>query len=107
MCPNDFKIEEIKNQIINMYNPEEIILFGSCAKGRVSKSSDIDFCVVIDTDDRRNLVRDILLKMDYDVDLDIVIYTPEEWHKYKDDLSTFAGIINKTGVSLIGGYQRV
>ncbi len=107
MCPYDHEIEKIKNQIVNMYNPLEIILFGSCARGRVSRSSDIDFCVVIETENKRSMVQDILLNVDYEVDLDIVIYTPEEWFKYNADLSTFAGIINKTGVRLIGGYQRV
>lgn len=107
MCPYDDEIDKIKNQIVNMYNPVEIILFGSCARGRVSRSSDIDFCVILNTDDKRSMVRDILLNVDCYADLDIVIYTPEEWVKYKGDLSTFAGIINKTGVSIIGGYQPV
>ena len=107
MCPYDNEIEKIKNQIVNRYNPLDIILFGSCARGRVAKSSDIDFCIVMETEDKRSMVQDILLNVNYDVDLDIVIYSPEEWLKLKGNLSTLAGIINKTGVSLIGGQQRV
>lgn len=34
-----------------------------------------------------------------DVDLDIVIYTPSKWLKYKDDKANFANIINRTEVS--------
>ncbi len=100
MCPFDSEIETIKNQIFNTYHPLDIILFGSCAKGRVTRSSDIDLCLIMQTEDKRKTIRDILINLDYDVDL--VIYTPEEWGKYKDDKATFAGIINKTGVSLIG-----
>lgn len=102
MCPFDYEIENIKNQIINIYHPLDIILFGSCAKGRVNKNSDIDICVILETHDKRESVRNMLLEINYDVDLDIVIYTPEEWEQHKEDKSTFAGIINKTGVSLIG-----
>lgn len=98
----DNEIERIRNQIIEKYNPVDIILFGSCAKGRVTKKSDVDICVIMPMTNRRETVQSILLNVEYDVDLDVVVYTPEEWQKYKDDMATFAGIINKTGVSLIG-----
>jgi uncharacterized protein len=100
--PFDSEIENIKNQIIDIYQPLDIILFGSCAKGRVKKNSDIDICVILETNDKRQAARNMLLKISYNIDLDIVIYTPEEWELYKDNKSTFAGIICKTGVSLIG-----
>lgn len=102
MCPYDKEIEDIKNQILDKFHPADIILFGSCARGRVSKGSDIDLCVIVETNDKRQMVRDILLEIEYDIDLDVVVYTPEEWQKYKEDKSTFAGIINRTGVSLVG-----
>ncbi len=107
MCSYDKEIEKIKNQLIDKYNPIDIILFGSCAKARISRGSDIDICIILETDDKRKTVRDILVNVDYDVDLDVVIYTPEEWQKYKDDKATFVSIINKTGVSLIGRYSEV
>ncbi|SPF48161.1 Nucleotidyltransferase domain protein [Candidatus Desulfosporosinus infrequens] len=104
MCPYDVEIEDIKNQLIKMYNPLDIILFGSCAKGRVTRSSDVDICLILETNDKRKIVRDILCEVEYNVDLDVVIYTPQEWRNNKDDQATFAGIIQRTGVSLIGGY---
>jgi len=42
-----------------------------------------------------------LLNINYDTDLDVIVCTPEEWRKHKDDKATFMGIINKTGVSLL------
>jgi len=104
MCPYDSEIDSIKEQLINKYNPLDIILFGSCAKGRVTRNSDVDICIIIETNDKRKIVRDILMEIDYKVDLDIVVYTPQEWQNNKDDPATFAGIIKKTGVSLIGRY---
>ncbi|MCM8900641.1 nucleotidyltransferase domain-containing protein [Caldicoprobacter algeriensis] len=101
MCRYD-EIEKIKNQIVNKYNPDDIILFGSCAKGLVKRDSDIDICVILDTPDKRQTLREMLVDIEYDVDLDIVIYTPSEWSRYKDDRASFANIIKRTGVSLLG-----
>ncbi|WP_227764549.1 nucleotidyltransferase domain-containing protein [Zhaonella formicivorans] len=102
MCPYDNEIEKIKNQIINKYTPKDIILFGSCAKGLVKRGSDIDICVILETQNKRQTLREMLVDIEYDVDLDIVIYTPSEWSRYKDDKASFANIIKRTGVSLIG-----
>ena len=102
MCPYDLEIEDIKNQLIQKYHPLDIILFGSCAKGRVTRSSDVDICIILETNDKRKIVRDILIEVEYKVDLDVVIYTPQEWQTNKDNKATFAGIIKMTGVSLLG-----
>lgn len=94
------EIENIKNQIIEKYCPKDIYLFGSNAKGAIRKNSDIDICVIMDTDNKRQLLQEMLYQLDYNVDLDIVIYTEKEWLEYRNDLSTFASIIYRTGVSL-------
>ncbi|GAW31297.1 MULTISPECIES: nucleotidyltransferase domain-containing protein [Carboxydocella] len=96
------EIERLKRQIIEKYSPEAIILFGSCAKGRIRKNSDIDLCVIIETDNKRELVQEMLLTLDYNKDLDIVIFRPSEWERDKDNLATFAGLINRTGVKIYG-----
>lgn len=102
MCPYYNEIEKIKSQIINKYTPEDIILFGSCAKGPIKRGSDIDICVIMDTQDKRQTLIEMLINIEYDVDLDIVIYTTSEWLRYKDDKANFANVIKRTGVSLIG-----
>ena len=99
------EIENIKNQIVEKYNPTDIYLFGSQAKGLIKKESDIDLCVIINSINKRQLLQEMLYELDYYVDLDIVIFTEEEWTKNREDLSTFASIINKTGVSLLGRYN--
>lgn len=55
----------------------------------------------MDTDNKRQLLQEMLYELEYSVDLDIVIYTEKEWLKYRNDLSTFASIIYRTGVSLL------
>ncbi|HVJ49917.1 nucleotidyltransferase domain-containing protein [Desulfitobacterium sp.] len=96
------EIESIKQQIEARVKTKKIYLFGSCAKGIARHNSDIDLCVVMETMDKRKSVRELLLTLDYDRDLDIVVYTPEEWDKYYQDTSTFANAIVRTGVKLSG-----
>lgn len=102
MLPYENEIERIKNKIKSKFNPRDIFLFGSCAKRAVTSKSDIDICVIMDTDDKRQAVQEILIEVTEDIDVDIVVYTPEEWEKYKDDRATFAHIIYSKGVSIIG-----
>lgn len=42
-------IRSLARQIVQRYNPEQIILFGSYAYGRPSPFSDVDLLVVMDT----------------------------------------------------------
>ncbi|MDK2918160.1 MAG: uncharacterized protein PWQ37_893 [Candidatus Petromonas sp.] len=101
------EIDNIVKQIVEKFNPFDIYIFGSYAKGLINKRSDIDLCIIIDTNNKRNLVSQILLEVEYESDLDIVVYTKEEWNKYKEDSSTFANIIFRTGGSIIGRYKEI
>lgn len=40
------QIKNITNQIVEKYNPERVILFGSYAKGTFNDNSDLDFIIV-------------------------------------------------------------
>lgn len=61
MNADQFRIEldNIKNQIVNKFNPKEIVLFGSLAKGTFRSNSDIDLCIIKDTDNKRDLITKI------------------------------------------------
>lgn len=39
-------IDELSNKIATHYKPEKIILFGSCASGKISPDSDIDILII-------------------------------------------------------------
>lgn len=86
MRPYDKEIENIKKQIMDQYHPSDIILFGSCAKGAIHKGSDIDLCVILETADKRQTIRNMLLDVNYDIDLDIVVYTPPECCELKPQI---------------------
>jgi len=96
------ELERIKNQIVKLYSPSKIILFGSLAKRCIKSSSDIDICVIIDTEDKRMLARDMQLKVEGNIPIDIVIYTNEEWDLYHENSSSFLYNICKDGEIIYG-----
>lgn len=98
----DYSLSKITEEIINKFRPTKIVLFGSVAKGIYSENSDIDLCIIKDTDDKRLLTSSIYTEIDCDIPFDIIVYTLEEWDKNINDLSSFAYLINKSGVVLYG-----
>lgn len=91
------ELERIKLQIVKRYQPQQVILFGSLARGVIHKDSDIDLCIIIDTKDKRQIARDILLYVDSDKPFDVIVYTPEEWSRYQTDPASMAYSLCKEG----------
>lgn len=102
LIPFQKDIEDIKNQIVKKFNPQEIILFGSCAKGIAKESSDIDICIVLDYNDKRQIRRLLDESIESEKEIDFIVYTTYEWSKYKNDTTTFANLISRTGVKIYG-----
>jgi len=69
------EINLIKEQIVSHYSPSKIIVFGSQAKGTATKKSDIDLCIVKDTDNKRELLTDIYLNIESSKPFDLLLYT--------------------------------
>jgi len=73
-------IEQVVQRIIEGYDPDRVILFGSHARGEALADSDVDLLIVKATDqrplDRRIQVERLLA--DRRLALDILVYTPEE-----------------------------
>lgn len=99
-----YELENIKNKIIKIYNPDKIILFGSLAKGVIRQNSDIDLCIVKNVDDKRKLISDIYINIDSLFPFDIIVYTVKEWEDNIKDKASFAYKIFKEGKLLHGRY---
>lgn len=95
-------LEKIKDQLIQRFQPSKIILFGSVAKGIFKETSDIDLCIIQDTDNKKDLLIDMYVEIESDVPFDIVLYTNEEWSTCEHDKSAFAYQIKHTGVIIYG-----
>jgi predicted nucleotidyltransferase len=74
--PQD-SIETVVRQIVEGFQPEQIILFGSYAYGRPGPESDVDLLVVMDTPlkEMEQAVR-ICQAIEYHFGLDLIVRTP-------------------------------
>lgn len=100
LIPNEINL--IKEQIVSHYAPSKIILFGSQTKGTATKKSDIDLCVVMDTDNKRELLTDIYLNIESSKPFDLLLYTEDEWNRCVNDTTSFAYLIYKKGTVIYG-----
>lgn len=96
------EIDLIKDQIVSYYAPLKIILFGSQAKGTAGEKSDIDLCIVKNTNNKRNLLTDMYLNIESSKPFDLLLYTESEWNECINDTTSFAHLINKKGIVIYG-----
>jgi len=82
------------------FNPEKIILFGSYAKGTFHKDSDINLCIVAETDNKTETLSDMYSDIKSDRPFDIILYTPEESARCIRVSYSFAFQINRDGMIL-------
>lgn len=71
-------IEDVVQQIVDLFHPLRIILFGSYAYGKPHPESDVDLIVVMETklSETRQAV-EILRSISYLFGLDLIVYTPQ------------------------------
>jgi len=96
-------IDDIKNQLIEKYKPEKIILFGSSAWGE-GDINDIDLFIV-----KRDVpyygadrITELYRIMDVDAAVDYIVYKPEEAEERLSLGDTFIKKIYKEGKVLYG-----
>lgn len=84
------RIDKITNQIVAKYKPEKVILFGSAATGKFEKHSDVDLFIIKD-DSRRFVDRigDVLSTFEHNLPVDVVVYTPSEVKKAREENRIF------------------
>ncbi len=93
---------EIINRIVELSSPESIILFGSQAQGTQNDNSDIDLLVLIDGIVNKRQMAQHLYKelMPFKAAIDLIIETPDNYLRYKDEKSFIYYQINKTGITI-------
>lgn len=89
-------------RVAQAHNVGAIILFGSRAKGKEREESDIDICVIADTQNKRRLAAAISAEIECELPVDIIVYTPDEWTVCVADETSFANKILKEGRILYG-----
>jgi predicted nucleotidyltransferase len=99
-------IEGVVKAIAENFHPEKIILFGSYASGTPTPDSDLDFLVVMESDEprRKRSVPISLMFRPYPCAMDILVYTPEEVNKWNGVINHIVTIAHKTGRVLYDCY---
>ena len=95
-------IAAMVRRIVKRFNPDQIILFGSHARGTAGPGSDVDLLVVMPVSgtkrDRQIEIRAAL--HDFPIPKDIVVTTPEEFAWRKQVPGTIERPAAKEGVLL-------
>ena len=80
----------MRNHIVRDFNPVQIILFGSHAREDAHTHSDVDLLVVFSecTDKRKAAIEIRRVLKDMSVPKDIIVTTPEELARLRDQIGT-------------------
>ncbi len=87
-------VSGLVRQIVEAVHPLRILLFGSAARGEAGPSSDLDLLIVMpDGVHRRKTAQELYRKIrDAGVAFDILVATPTDLEKHRDNL----GLIYRT-----------
>jgi predicted nucleotidyltransferase len=78
-------LSKIVAQLSEMPEVEKVILFGSYAAGRRDLFTDLDLLVVMETgQDFIHRTAGLYARIQTDVDLDLLVYTPDELQRNKE-----------------------
>lgn len=83
-------LDDIVSRIVERFDPDKIILFGSRARGDNATRSDVDLLVVMAVPHtRRRLATEIDLSLlGIDLPADVIVVTPEEVQRNQDRIGT-------------------
>lgn len=93
-------IEEVKNRLVTLYNPDEIYLFGSYAWGKPDEDSDLDLLVVVEQykEDRyHDLVEGHRALSGLHISKDLLLYDKAFFDSAVKDKTTFCYKIKQKG----------
>ena len=84
--PRQTEIEEIVNRIVDAAHPEQVLLFGSTARGTTGPDSDLDFLVIKAGRYNARKVAGIIYQRMRGIarSLDLVIVTPQQVQDYRN-----------------------
>ena len=82
----DWRLSEVVRRIVEVAQPEKIILFGSAARGEMGRNSDLDLLVVKSGDYHKGRITGEIYRHLIGVGqaVDVILVTPEEVDRYRN-----------------------
>ncbi|MFM9964797.1 MAG: nucleotidyltransferase family protein [Planctomycetaceae bacterium] len=99
-------IRAYARRIEEQFQPEQIILFGSHAKGESRPDSDIDLLVIMPTRNEIDQSLRISVALETLLPVDLIVRTPKHWEAGLTDGDWFLREIQKTGKVLYAQTHR-
>ena len=102
---NDDLVREIVRRIVDVAQPEKVILFGSRARGEARPNSDFDLLVIKQSDQpryRRSVPLYVALA-DLAAEVEVMVYTPEEVAEWSEVPQAFVTTAVREGKTI---YER-
>ncbi len=94
-------VDEIVKRIVSSVDPEQVILFGSAARGEFSSHSDIDILVVKQCKSRREVAGQIYQQLiGVGRAVDVVVATPEDLKRFSQSSALVVAAALREGKSL-------
>ena len=93
------QIDRMVRRIVKKFHPEQIILFGSYARGDAGPDSDVDLLVVMDGEDSKmENAWEVRSSLDtFPVPVDVVVTSPQEFAWRKDVVGTIEWPASREG----------
>ena len=91
--PDPAILAEVIRRIVEVARPDQIVLFGSAARGQMGPDSDLDFLVVKSgVPHRRRLAQQIYRRLlGLTVPIDVIVVTPEDIERYREKVGPIIG----------------
>ena len=100
-------ILEFANEVVRLFSPEQVILFGSQACGNATADSDVDILILLDHSGRNiDKAIEILRATNYHFPLDLIVRKPHEFHARANAGDYFLKEIDETGEVLFTQHRR-
>jgi predicted nucleotidyltransferase len=86
-------LAEVLRRVVEVADPDRIILFGSAARAEAGPDSDLDLLVVKSgVAHRRHLAQRIYRRLiGLEVPVDVLVVTPEDIEAYRNEVGTIIG----------------
>ena len=78
-------LDDVLQRVVEVAQPERIILFGSAARGHMNRHSDLDLLIIKDGADPLKLMAQIYRRLHgVGVAVDAIVATPQDVERFKD-----------------------